>query len=158
MPPPEAIKCSSVLPRLRKHKQRLAVLFAEELGARSQTCVSTTAKPCQDPSSMSEGPQPERRVCPKGEPSAMLHLCHQHPSQATHRPDSSLGSSVALRRVCRTRPCGDAHTSFLQAGLHLVLVESDHRVHQRRDPDGKGLRHVSPVIAFVHDPRSEDGT
>ena len=70
---------------LRKQKQRLVVLFAEELGVGSQTCVSTTAKPCQNPSSMSEGPQPERGVCPKGEPRAVLHLCHQRSSQATHR-------------------------------------------------------------------------
>ena len=82
----------------------------------------------------------ERRVCPKGEPSAVLHLCHQRSSQATHRLNSSLGSSVALRRVCRTRPCGDAHSSFLQTGLYFVSnaangrffvrVESDHRVPQ----------------------------
>ena len=58
--------------------------FAEELGERRHSCVSTTAKPCQDPSSMSEGPQPERRVCSEGEPSAVFHLCYQRSSQAPH--------------------------------------------------------------------------
>ena len=39
-----------------KHQQWLSVLFAEEFGIGSHSSVSTTTKPCQDPTSMSKHP------------------------------------------------------------------------------------------------------
>ena len=99
--------------RLRKHQQRLSILFAEAFGVRSHSCVSTTAKPCQDPSSMSK--------C-RGESAPKVSPVRYSTCVTKPRTDWTALSAPPLLScgVCWTCPCGDSHLPFYQVGLYLV--------------------------------------